>query len=196
MVLRLLPDARKRPASSGLPMVAERPILRGEQPASLHMRSIRQNACSPRSLLSSEWISSMTMKRRSPKREGISMCLFIISDSSDSGVICSMPRGLLRSLRFWDCGTSPCQRVTGMPASAHSSERRPNWSLMSAFSGAIYMTPTLAGGSSSSRVRMGKNAASVLPDAVDAVMRTLSSVPNMASPAASCTLLRACQPER
>lgn len=33
---------------------------------------------------------------------------------------------------------------------------------------------------------MGKNAASVLPDAVDAVSRTLSSLLNMASPAATC----------
>ena len=45
--------------------------------------------------------------------------------------------------------------------------------------------PTLAGGFSSKSVRMGKNAASVLPDAVDAVSRTLSSVLKIASAAAT-----------
>ena len=45
------------------------------------------------------------------------MCLLIISDSSDSGVICKMPEGLRSSLRFWDCAASPCQRVTWIPAS-------------------------------------------------------------------------------
>lgn len=43
-----------------------------------------------------------------------------------------------------------------------------NWSLMSALSGPIYMAPTLLGISSVKRVRIGKNAASVLPEAVEA----------------------------
>ena len=51
----------------------------------------------------------------------------------------------------------------------------------------MYSTPTLRGGSSSKRVRMGKKAASVFPEAVEAVSSTLSSVPKMASPAAFCT---------
>ena len=100
-VLRPLPAPRKRPASSGLPIVADSPMRLGRQSASLHMRSIRQNVCMPRSPRSSEWTSSMTMKRRSPNSEGISICLLIISDSSDSGVICKMPEGLRSSLRFW-----------------------------------------------------------------------------------------------
>ena len=55
------------------------------------------------------------------------------------------------------------------------------------------MAPTDAGGSSQNSVSMGKNAASVLPDAVDAVRRTFSSVSNIASAAATCTDLRLCQ---
>ena len=65
------------------------------------------------------------------------MCLLIISDSKDSGVICKMPEGFFSNLRFWEWGASPCQRVTGIPASWHSSFSLPNWSLMSAFRGAI-----------------------------------------------------------
>ena len=41
------------------------------------------------------------------------------------------------------------------------------------------------GGSSEKSVRIGKNAASVFPDAVDAESSTLSSVLKMASPAAT-----------
>ena len=47
------------------------------------------------------------------------------------------------------------------------------------------MAPTVAGGSSSKSVRMGKNAASVLPEAVEAVSSTLLSVLKMASAAAT-----------
>ena len=47
------------------------------------------------------------------------------------------------------------------------------------------MAPTDAGGFSQNSVRMGKNAASVLPDAVDAQRRTWSSLLKMASPAAT-----------
>ena len=100
------------------------------------------------------------------------MCLLIISDSRDSGVICRIPEGFFSSFRFRDWEASPCQRVTAMPCSSHSSFRRPNWSLMRAFSGAMYSTPTVREGSSSSRVRMGKKAASVLPEAVEAVSST------------------------
>ena len=124
------------------------------------------------------------------------MYLLSSRDSKDSGVICRMPRGFFRSFRFWDWATSPCHRVTGIPASSQSSVSRPNWSLIKAFRGAMYSTPTLRGGSSSKRVRMGKKAASVFPEAVEAVSSTLSSVPKMASPAAFCTPRRACQPER
>ena len=124
------------------------------------------------------------------------MCRLIMSDSSDSGVICRIPAGFFISFRFWDWGTSPCQRVTGIPSSSHSSFSLPNWSLISAFSGAMYSTPTLAEGFSSSSVRMGKKAASVLPEAVEAVRSTFSSVPKMASPAAFCTPRSVCQPER
>ena len=45
--------------------------------------------------------------------------------------------------------------------------------------------PTLAGGFSQNSVRMGKKAASVLPEAVDAVRSTLSCVLKMASAAAT-----------
>ena len=72
----------------------------GAAPASLQSRSIRQKVCMPRSPRSREWISSMTINRRSPNRDGISMCLLIISDSRDSGVICRMPEGFFSSLRF------------------------------------------------------------------------------------------------
>ena len=195
-VPRPLPAARNFPASSGLPMVADKPIRRGEQPARAHSRSMRQKVCRPRSPRKREWISSMTMNRRSPKREGISMCLLMSRLSRDSGVICKIPAGLRSSFRFWVWGASPCQRVTGMPASSHSSPSRPNWSLMRALRGAIYSTPTVAEGFSSSRLRMGKKAASVLPEAVEAVKSTFSSVLKMASPAAFCTARRLCQPER
>jgi hypothetical protein len=47
------------------------------------------------------------------------------------------------------------------------------------------MQPTELGGLSSSRVMMGKNAASVFPDAVEEVRRTCSSDPKIASPAAT-----------
>ena len=60
----------------------------------------------------------------------------------------------------------------------------------------MYSTPTVFDGSSSSSVRIGKKAASVLPEAVDAVSSTFSSVPKMASPAAFWTARRLCQPER
>ena len=52
------------------------------------------------------------------------------------------------------------------------------------------MAPTDWGGSSEKRVRMGKKAASVLPDAVDADKRTWQSVLKMASPAATWTARR------
>ena len=138
----------------------------------------------------------MTRNRKSQKSDGISMDLLTSKDSSDSGVICKTPAGFFRSFRFGPCGASPCQRVTGIAASSHTSERRPNWSLISAFNGAMYKAPTLFGGSSSSSVRIGKNAASVFPDAVEAHRSTWSSVPKIASPAAFCTPRSACQPER
>ena len=47
------------------------------------------------------------------------------------------------------------------------------------------MAPTLAGGSSEKRVMMGKKAASVLPEAVEAVSSRFSSVLKMASAAAT-----------
>ena len=134
---RPLPAARNRPAASGSPIVAERPTRRGLHPAVLQSRSIRQKVCIPRSPRRSEWISSMTINRRSLNSDGISICLLIISDSRDSGVICKIPAGFRSSFRFCDWGTSPCQRVTGIPASSQSSVSRPNWSLMSAFSGAM-----------------------------------------------------------
>ena len=124
------------------------------------------------------------------------MCLLIISASRDSGVICRIPEGCFSSFCFREAAASPCQRVTAMPASSHSSFSRPNWSLISALSGAIYSTPTDSEGFSSSSVRMGKKAASVFPEAVEAVSSTLSSVPKIASPAAFCTARRLCQPER
>lgn len=49
----------------------------------------------------------------------------------------------------------------------------------------MYSAPTERGGSSQNSVRMGKNAASVLPDAVDAASSTLSSVLKIASAAAT-----------
>ena len=49
------------------------------------------------------------------------------------------------------------------------------------------MAPTLLGIFSVKRVRIGKNAASVLPEAVEAHSSTLQSVLNTASPAATCT---------
>ena len=51
--------------------------------------------------------------------------------------------------------------------------------------GANVEAPTLAGGFSQNSVRMGKKAASVLPEAVDAVRSTLSCVLKMASAAAT-----------
>ena len=65
------------------------------------------------------------------------MCRLIKSDSSDSGVICRIPEGFFRSFFFFDLAASPCQRVTGIPRSSHSSESLPNWSLISALSGAM-----------------------------------------------------------
>lgn len=53
------------------------------------------------------------------------------------------------------------------------------------FEGADVEAPTLAGGFSQNSVRMGKKAASVLPEAVDAVKSTLSCVLKMASAAAT-----------
>ena len=47
------------------------------------------------------------------------------------------------------------------------------------------MAPTEAGGSSENRVMMGKKAASVLPEAVEAVSSRLSSVLKIASAAAT-----------
>ena len=49
----------------------------------------------------------------------------------------------------------------------------------------MYRAPTLAGGSSENSVKMGKNAASVLPEAVLAVSSTFSLVLKMASAAAT-----------
>ena len=49
----------------------------------------------------------------------------------------------------------------------------------------LIIAPTLAGGFSQNSVRMGKKAASVLPEAVDAVRSTLSCVLKMASAAAT-----------
>ena len=60
----------------------------------------------------------------------------------------------------------------------------------------MYIAPTDAGGSSENRVSMGKNAASVLPAAVEAESRTLQSVPKIASPAATCTPRSVSQPFR
>ena len=47
------------------------------------------------------------------------------------------------------------------------------------------MQPTVAGGSSQRFVRMGKNAASVLPEAVEELRSTLASVLKIASAAAT-----------
>ena len=137
IVPRPLPAARNLPASSGFPMVADRPIRRGVHPASRQRRSIRQKVCPPRSARRREWISSITMKRRSRNRDGISICLLIIRDSRDSGVIWRIPAGFFMSFLLRDRGASPCQRVTGIAASSHSSSRRPNWSLIRALSGAM-----------------------------------------------------------
>ena len=67
---------------------------------------------------------------------------------------------------------------------------------MSAFNGATYRMPTEDEGFSSSSVSMGKNAASVLPEAVEAAKSTLSSVLKRASAAATCTARRQSQPLR
>ena len=64
------------------------------------------------------------------------MRLVISRASRDSGVICRIPRGFCSSFRFRLWEASPCQRVTGISASWQSSVRRPNWSLIRAFSGA------------------------------------------------------------
>ena len=56
---------------------------------------------------------------------------------SHTDYISAVPEGFRISFLFCVCGASPCQRVTEIPASSHSSSSRPNWSLMSAFKGAI-----------------------------------------------------------
>ena len=98
---------------------------------------MRHIVCNPRSPRMSEWISSITTNCRFEKSAGTAECFLRSSASSDSGVICSTPEGCSMSLRFLDCGTSPCQAQTGIPASAQRSVRRPNWSLMRAFKGAM-----------------------------------------------------------
>jgi hypothetical protein len=54
----------------------------------------------------------------------------------------------------------------------------------------MYIAPTDAGGFSDSKVSIGKKAASVFPEAVDAERSTFSSVSNIASQAATCMPLR------
>ena len=49
----------------------------------------------------------------------------------------------------------------------------------------MYNAPTELGGSSENNVIIGKNAASVLPEAVEAQSKTFLSVLNIASPAAT-----------
>ena len=119
---------------------------------------------------------------------------FIKRLSSDSGVICNMPRGSRSSFALCDCATSPCQWNTGIPDRSSSSSSRRNWSLIRLFNGAIYKTPTVSGIFSQSNVIIGKNAASVLPDAVDDDRSRFLSVSNIALAAASCTARRSCQP--
>ena len=115
----------------------------------------------------------------------MSACLCSNIASSDSGVICKIPDGCFKSLFLCDCATSPCQCQTGICASSHRSFRRINWSFISAFKGPMYIAPTVRGASSENSVSIGKNAASVLPDAVEADNNTFSSVLKIASPAAT-----------
>ena len=61
-------------------------------------------------------------------------------------------------------------------------------------SGAIYRAPTLFGISSHIREIIGKNAASVFPDAVEDESSRFLSVSNIALAAAICTSLRSFQP--
>ena len=65
-----------------------------------------------------------------------------------------------------------------------------------ALRGPMYNAPTEVGGSSEKRVIIGKNAASVLPDAVEAQSSTFLSVLKIASPAATCIALKDSQPLR
>ena len=115
------PAPRNFAASRRLPIVADKPIRRVLTPASRLRRSIRQKVCPPRSLRKKEWSSSITTKRRPWKRWGMSICLLIIKDSSDSGVICKTPDGCFNIFRFCVAATSPCQRHTGISESASHS---------------------------------------------------------------------------
>ena len=136
----------------------------------------------------------MTTKRRSPKSDGICEWRCMSMASRLSGVICRMPEGCRISFFFCSCDTSPCQCQTSTPHSRQMSLSRTNWSLMRAFSGAIYRQPMEVGGCSCNSVMIGKKAASVLPAAVEAESRTLASVLKMASPAAAWMARSACQP--
>ena len=195
-VCRPVPAERNLPAVSGSPIVAERPMRRGLTPASAPRRSSRQRVCPPRSPRRRECSSSITTKRRSWKSFGIAAWRCSSSASRDSGVICRIPEGRFISRSLWLCATSPCQCQTGISASAQSSLRRWNWSLMSALSGAMYRQPTEAGGSSEKSVMIGKKAASVLPEAVEAVSRRFSSVLKITSAAATWLARRFSQPLR
>ena len=57
---------------------------------------------------------------------GMSFERFISIDSSDSGVIWSIPRGSSSNFFLCDAATSPCQCVTGIPVMSRSSLIRPN----------------------------------------------------------------------
>ena len=98
---RELPQ-RKSAAFCGSPIVADKPMRRGSDPERRASRSIRHMVCPPRSPRIKECISSMTMKRRSPKSLGITECFLSSNASSDSGVIWRMPEGCSMSLRFLD----------------------------------------------------------------------------------------------
>ena len=169
----------QRIASSGSPTVADSPMRRNGCGLSRASRSNWQMTWRPRSDARRACASSMTTKRRSPKSRRKSIWRRISMASSDSGVICKMPRPRRKKRVFWDCDTSPCQLCTGMPLSSSRSSKRRNWSLMSAFKGPIYSAPTDWGGSSCSFVMMGSRAASVLPLAVALQINTCWGAPRM-----------------
>ncbi len=76
--------------------------------------------------------------------------------------------------------------VTGILESKSNSSRRLNWSLIKAFSGEMYTTPTEADGWLYSSVSTGRKAASVLPEAVPEDSSRLSSLSKTTSQAATC----------
>ena len=87
-----------------------------------------------------------------------------------------MPWGCFTNRSFSAREASPCHLHTGNPDSCNSWSSRLNWSLISAFSGLMYNTPTDREGRWYSSVSTGRNAASVFPEAVPEESSRLSSV--------------------